>query len=199
LKSRGVLLRLFFAPSSFKNFGNWSMLRFNTTIEKFGEQGEKTGWTYIRITAKQAQQLKPDNKKSFRVKGKLDAYAIKGVALIPMGGGDFIMALNTTMRKALGKKKGDTLSVQLMADEQLPVINKALLTCLADEPLAETAFNKMPRSHQHYYSRWIESAKTEATQAKRIAMTVSALLKKMDFGEMLRAAKKEREELRGDR
>lgn len=175
------------------------MLRFNTTIEKFGEQGEKTGWTYIRITAKQAQQLKPDNKKSFRVKGKLDAYAIKGVALIPMGGGDFIMALNTTMRKALGKKKGDTLSVQLMADEQLPVINKALLTCLADEPLAETAFNKMPRSHQHYFSRWIESAKTEATQAKRIAMTVSALLKKMDFGEMLRAAKKEREELRGDR
>ncbi|MDE3249718.1 MAG: DUF1905 domain-containing protein [Bacteroidota bacterium] len=175
------------------------MLRFNTTIEKFGEQGEKTGWTYIRITAKQAQQLKPDNKKSFRVKGKLDAHAISGVALIPMGGGDFIMALNTSMRKAIGKKKGDKLTVQLATDEKLPVINKTLLTCLADEPIAAAAFNKMPRSHQLYYSRWIESAKTESTQAKRIAMTVSALLKKMNFGEMLRAAKKDREELRGGR
>lgn len=175
------------------------MLRFTTTIEKFGAQGEKTGWTYIRVSAQQAQQLKPDNKKSFRVKGKLDAHAISGVALIPMGGGDFIMALNTSMRKAIGKKKGDKLTVQLAADEKLPVINKLLLSCLADEPDAEASFNKMPRSHQLYYSRWIESAKTEATQAKRIAMTVSALLKKMDFGEMLRTAKKEREVLRRER
>lgn len=171
------------------------MLRFTATLEKFAEQGEKTGWTFIRITAKQAQLLKPGNKKSFRVKGRLDAHTISGVALIPMGGGDFIMAVNTTMRKALGKKKGDKLSVQITADEKLPVVNKELMACLADEPLAEAAFSKLPRSHQLYYSRWIESAKTEPTQAKRIAMTVSALAKKMSFAEMLRAAKNERDML----
>ena len=32
--------------------------------------GEKTGWSYIEIPAAIAQQLKPNYKKSFRVKGK---------------------------------------------------------------------------------------------------------------------------------
>jgi len=35
-----------------------------------------------------------DTKKAFRVKGKLDAYEYKAVSLIPMGEGDFIMAVN---------------------------------------------------------------------------------------------------------
>jgi hypothetical protein len=33
------------------------MIQFNCLIEKFGEQGEKTGWTYIVIPAAIAQQL----------------------------------------------------------------------------------------------------------------------------------------------
>ena len=87
------------------------MLQFNTILKQFNEQGEKTGWTYIEIPAKIAQQLKPGNKKSFRVKGRLDNYEIKGVALMPMGEGDFIMAVNATMRKGIGKRKGDKLKV----------------------------------------------------------------------------------------
>jgi hypothetical protein len=75
------------------------MISFTTTILKFGQQGEKTGWTYILIPAELAGQLKPGHKKSFRVKGRLDQYPIKGVALLPMGEGDFIMALNAAHAK----------------------------------------------------------------------------------------------------
>ena len=82
------------------------MVEFNTIILKFGDRGEKTGWRYIDIPADIAQQLMPGNKKSFRVKGKLDKYAIAHVALLPMGGGIFIMAVNAEMRKGIGKKKG---------------------------------------------------------------------------------------------
>ncbi|HYJ64643.1 MAG TPA: DUF1905 domain-containing protein [Parafilimonas sp.] len=85
------------------------MVKFTTTILKFNEQGEKTGWTYIEIPADIAQQIKPNNKKSFRVKGKLDNYAIKSIALLPMGNGNFIMPLNAAMRKATGKRKGAML------------------------------------------------------------------------------------------
>ncbi|MBN8785519.1 MAG: YdeI/OmpD-associated family protein, partial [Terrimonas sp.] len=46
---------------------------------------------------------------------------------------------------------------------------------------------------QNYFSKWIESAKTEATRAKRIAMTVSATAKKWGYPEMIRAAKKEKD------
>ena len=169
------------------------MVQFSTTLLQFKEQGEKTGWTYIEVPAKIAQQLKPENKKSFRVKGKLDNYAIKAVALMPMGEGDFIMAINATMRKGIGKRKGDKVRVQLDADTKQPELCAELLECLSDEPAAEAYFNSLPFSHRHYFSKWIESAKTAPTKSKRIAMAVNALARKWGFSEMLRAAKKEKE------
>jgi len=171
------------------------MVQFTTTILQFAQQGEKTGWSYISIPEKIAQQLKPGNKKSFRVKGRLDAFAIKGVALIPMGGGDFILAVNAAMRKGTGKRKGATLKVQLQTDDKAYEINREFRECMSDEPAAETYFASLPVSHQHYFSKWIESAKTEPTKTKRIAMAVSALAKKMGFPEMIRAHKKDRQDL----
>ena len=44
------------------------MIKFTATIKQFAEQGEKTGWTYIDVPENIALQLKPNNKKSFRVK-----------------------------------------------------------------------------------------------------------------------------------
>ncbi|MCW3119978.1 MAG: hypothetical protein JWM28_4060 [Chitinophagaceae bacterium] len=171
------------------------MIQFTTTILQFAEQGEKTGWTYIQVPVDIAQQLKPGNKKSFRVKGKLDNYTIQKIALLPMGGGDFIMALNATIRKGIRKGKGARLKVQLEIDKAKLTICPELIECLQDEPVAIDNFKKMPNSHQHYYSKWVESAKTEATKAKRIASTVTAMVRGMDFGEMLRAARKENEQL----
>lgn len=170
------------------------MVQYTTTILKFGQQGEKTGWTYIEIPADIAEKLKPGNKKSFRVKGKLDNYSIQKIALLPMGGGIFIMALNAGMRKGIGKRKGAMLKVQIEEDVAPLKISKMLLDCLKDEPTAFARFTKMPLSHQHYYSKWIDSAKTVPTKTKRIAMTVNAMMKGMDYGEMLRTARKEKEE-----
>ena len=169
------------------------MIHFTTLIKKFDQQGEKTGWTYIEIPAALAQQLKPGNKKSFRVKGKLDSYPIERVALVPMGGGDFIMALNTTMRKGIGKGKGATLAVQLEVDTQEVLPPEDLIECLHDEPAALANYYKLPPSHRHYFTRWINEAKTEATRAKRIALTVSALARGTNFSEAMREMKKERD------
>ena len=167
------------------------MIKFTTTIVKFDEQGEKTGWTYIVIPAGQAQQLSP-LKKSFRVKGKLDNHAIKQVALIPMGEGDFIMPLNAAMRKAIGKRKGAQLNVQLVLDESAFAFNADLMACLEDEPKAIENFKKLSDSEQRYFSKWIDSAKTDATKAKRITQTLSAMLRGLHYGEMIRALKAEK-------
>lgn len=179
----------------FFHFQYSAMIQFTTTILQFNEQGEKTGWTYIEVPVDIALKLMPGNKKSFRVKGKLDQYAIRKIALLPMGGGGFIMALNATVRKGIRKGKGARLKVQLEVDKAPLQISEELMACLKDEPVAMEKFKKMPNSHQHYYSKWIESAKTEGTRAKRIAMTVNSMLQGMDFGEMLRAARKESEQL----
>ena len=167
------------------------MIRFNTTIQQFQEMGEKTGWSYIRIPAALALQLKPDNKKSFRVKGRLDDHPIGGVALLPMGEGDFIMALKADIRKKLRKQKGDKLTVELEIDTKKIEPPKDLLDCLADEPGALEYFKGLPKSHQNYFGNWIKSAKTPGTRVSRIARVVDAMLKKWDYGEMLRAGRNE--------
>jgi len=166
------------------------MITFTTIIKKFDDHGDKTGWTYIEVPADIAGQLNPENKKGFRVKGKLDNYAIQGISLIPMGGGQYILAVNATIRKGLKKNKGAMVKVQLALDKPYE-LSKELMDCLSDEPTALKFFNSLPRAHQNYFSKWIESAKTESTRAKRIAMTVSATAKKWGFGEMIRASKKD--------
>ena len=167
------------------------MVQFTATIKQFAEQGEKTGWTYIEIPSDIAQDLKPGNKKSFRVKGKLDNCAIKGIALLPMGGGAFIMALNSSIRKCIGKRKGAMLKLQLQVDTEVYKLNPDFVACLDDDPAARLYFSKLPKSHQNYFSKWIESAKTEQTKTKRIAVAVNALSRKMGFGEMLRSQRQE--------
>jgi len=166
------------------------MVKFTTTILQFAEQGEKTGWTYIEVPADIAEQLKPGMKQSFRVKGKLDRHPIEGISLLPMGGGNFIMTLKAELRKAIGKRRGAQLQVQLMADDNPnPVTCPELMECLEDDPEALHFFNALAKSHRNYFMTWINSAKTQPTKDKRIAEAVVALGKKWAFNEMLRARK----------
>lgn len=168
------------------------MIRFTTIIQQFGEKGEKTGWTYIEIPADLAESLKPGNKKSFRVKGRLDKFAISGAALIPMGGGKFILAINAGMRKGIHKKKGAMLDVQLTVDTNPPAAPEGFMECLEDEPEAKNFFNELKLSHRNYFIKWIGSVKTEAAVAKRIAQVITALAKKQDFVTMIRSQKAQR-------
>src|SRR5688572_33363147 len=106
---------------------------FTTILKKFGSKGEKTGWTYIEIPEKTANLLKPGSRTSFRVKGKIDDYNISGVATIPMGDGDFIIAVNAEMRKGLRKQSGAKVTVKLQEDKQPFTISPMLLASLEDE------------------------------------------------------------------
>jgi uncharacterized protein YdeI (YjbR/CyaY-like superfamily) len=71
------------------------------------------------------------------------------------------MALNAAIRKSIGKGKGAILQVRIEPDQSPVLLSTELMQCLADEPKALAFFNKLPKSHQNYYSKWIESAKTE--------------------------------------
>lgn len=171
------------------------MITFSTTIEKFAEQGEKTGWTYITVPKAVAEKLNPGVKKSYRVKGKIDDHSVEKLALIPMGKGDFIVPLNAAIRKGIGKRKGAAVKLQFSVDNS-PILPPAeLIECLQDEPEALQYFNSLPQGHRNYFTKWIESAKTEPTKTKRIALVIKTMVRKMDFGAMLREERDERREL----
>jgi len=168
------------------------MVEFNTTMLQFAEQGEKTGWTYIEVPADVAQQLKPNNKKSFRVRGMLDGLAVNGMALMPMGEGNFIMALKAEVRRGLHKNAGAMLRVSIEEDTKYKVeVPDDLQECFDFEPDALAFFNSLPKSHRDYFIKWIDQAKTSETRAKRIINTINAMLRKWKYNQMLREMKKE--------
>jgi hypothetical protein len=169
---------------------NFEMIGLKATLLKFGSQGEKTGWTYVLIPSKIAEKIKPGNKKSFRVKGSVDELKIAAVSLLPLGGGDFIMPVNATMRKAIRKNNGAAVVLEIEEDKAPVKLSAALLACLDDDPEGKTYFSKLPRSHQQYYSKWIESAKTDETKTKRIAACINAFANKLTFSQMMQMHKK---------
>ncbi|OOQ60067.1 YdeI/OmpD-associated family protein [Mucilaginibacter pedocola] len=170
------------------------MVDFNTIILQFGEYGDKTGWTYVEIPADISAELKPNDKRSFRVRGFLDELPVAGMSLLPMGDGKHMLALRQEIRKALHKSKGAVLRVRLEFDVDFKLeIPDDLQECLDFEPEAADYLNSITKSHRGYFIKWINDAKTEETRANRIVSTVNAARRGMDYGMMLREKKKLRE------
>ena len=167
----------------------YKMIKIKTVLKKFGEKGGKTGWTYVDIPQKIAEKLKAGCKKSFRVKGKIDDYPIKAIALTPMGDGDFILATNATIRKAIKKIHGAEVVLSIEEDAVPAELSFEMIECLKDEPTAFTYFNGLPGSHKNWFSNWVKSAKTITTTDKRIATVVKACQMKMGFADMIKTYK----------
>ncbi|MBK9109302.1 MAG: DUF1905 domain-containing protein [Saprospiraceae bacterium] len=157
------------------------------------EKGEKSAWTYIEIAPEIAQKINPGVKTSYRVKGSLDTLEVSGLSLLPMGGGSFILPLNADLRKNLRKTTGELLIVKLTVDASLYMLNAELLEALESESKALIHFNSLSKSHQNYFSKWIESAKTTETRYSRIESCFIAMIKKQSFAEMLRERKKDKD------
>jgi len=162
------------------------MIRFKALLQKFDAKGEKTGWTYVAVPEKIALQIKPDNKRSFRVKGKIDEHPIKAVAMVPMGEGNFIIAVNAAMRKAIRKIYGAGVLMELEEDKAPLKISEDLSICLKDDPDALKYFQSLPQSHRNWYSNWVKSAKTDMTRSKRIATVIKCCAQQMSFQEMMK-------------
>lgn len=170
---------------------------FSALLQRFDQKGEKTGWTYIEIPIGVSEALRPGQKTSFRVKGKLDAFAIQLIALIPMGQsgeteGAFIMPVNAVMRRGIRKEAGATVRVELEVDDSPMPLSADLMACLADDPAALDFFNTLAKGHQNYFSNWVEAGKTIETKTKRITQAVTGLSMGMGYGEMVRYFKKMR-------
>jgi len=164
------------------------MVVFEAEIERYEKMGEKTGWTFVFIHAAVANQIKAGYKKSYRVKGRLDAVEIRGLALTPMGEGNFIIALKASLRKELKKEEGAVLHLELEEDKEFKVEMPAdLEMCLLEERHCMENFMKLPKGHQNYYINWLNTAKTEPTRIKRLTQIVVAMDKQMDFGAMIRS------------
>jgi len=79
--------------------------------------------------------------------------------------------------------------VQMELDQRQIEPSKDFMACLKEDLEAMKFFKSLPGSHQRYFSKWIEDAKTMQTKAKRIAMALTAFSKNQGFSEMMRENK----------
>jgi len=172
------------------------MVAFQAEILKAETQGAAmAGWAYVEVPYAIANRIKSDYKQVYRVRGQIDGHVFSGLALMPMGEGDYFLAINGTMRRVLKKGVGDLLALVLEEDGDFRIeIPEDLEICLLDEDenLMEK-FMALAKSHRNYFIKYIAEAKTEPTRTKRIAMTVEAMDLGLDFGAMIRLDKARRQ------
>lgn len=164
--------------------------KFNAILQKFKDSAEKSGWTYVDVPSDVIATFKLPNRKEFRVKGVIDDVPFDRMACYPMGEGRFIVAINATLRKKIGKQHGATVCLQLEKDSRGPAVADELMACLQTEPAALAQFSSLSQAHQNYFHNYVNSAKGADTRAGRIVNSINALLRKQSFGEMLRGLKK---------
>lgn len=166
-------------------------IRINTALQKYESNGEKTGWSYILSPAKSARKIYDQNKKSFRIKGQIDDFTFHGQATLPIDDGAYILPVKVPCLKKLRKKASDEVLLIMELDLQLYVLNPVMMECLEDDLVALQQFSSFTKSHQNYFSKWVNTTKTGSNLAKRISVILKAMHLKQDYSALIGSQKKE--------
>lgn len=142
-------------------------------------QATKGGWHYVIIAG-----IPASNKTSqglVRVRGSIDHYEIRQFNLLPVKTGEMMLVLNAAVRKAIGKRAGDSVQVKLFADESEVKVPDDILDSLMQSQDAYDFFLTLSESNKKYYIDWVNEAKRLDTKVTRIVKMIEQLEKKRKF------------------
>jgi hypothetical protein len=131
------------------------------------------GGAFVRVPFDVEQAF---GKKRVPVKATIDGEAYRGT-LVRMGEPCHILIVLKEIRERIGKNFGDEVEVTLEEDTEPRVVEVPLdfQQALDRDPVAKTAFQKMPYTHQWEYVRAILEVKREETRRSRIAKSIEML------------------------
>jgi len=132
--------------------------------------GDKCAWTFAEIPE---IPMPKTSFGMFKVKGKIDDYEFSNFNMMPLGNGNIGLPIKSAIRKKLKKQAGDTVHITLYEDKTPLIIPEDLLLCMEDEEGVLEKFEKYSDGQKKAFIDWINSAKTEQTQAERIAKTIT--------------------------
>ena len=134
-------------------------IKFKTTLTKMG------AWTMAIATV--------DTKKIFatkgyiRVKGTIDGFPFKGISLMPRKEGSHIMAIKSSIRKAIRKEASNTVELIIERDFDEMEIPVELKEAFEASPEAKKLFDSYTYSNKKYFIDHITEAKSQATKDNR--------------------------------
>jgi antitoxin component of MazEF toxin-antitoxin module len=92
-------------------------------------------------------------------------------------GGQSYLGLRKDLLRQLRVAAGDQVQIELVEDlqERVVVEPPELTEALAQNPVAQAAYQKLPSTHRNEYARWIDEGKKPETRADRVAKTIKRL------------------------
>jgi hypothetical protein len=116
---------------------------------------------------------------SARAKVVATVHGVKLRTTVAVYGGKSYVGFREDMRRAMGIKIGDTITVALEADveEREVVVPPDLAALLKKDGVANAAFDKLAFTHRKEYVEWIVGAKKAETRERRLEKTLEMLKK----------------------
>ncbi|MFN6117559.1 MAG: DUF1905 domain-containing protein [Flavobacteriales bacterium] len=151
-------------------------IRYTTPLERFDG---RFAWWYVEFP--HDTELVFGKRGTIRVKCLINGVATDR-ALMPRKSGCHIIILGGDIRRKAGLKKvGQPVDVELWLDPEPDKLDRpeALAETLDFLPEMKAAWKKLTPGMQRSMCYWVGSAKTEATQAKRVA----ELLRRFESGD----------------
>jgi hypothetical protein len=113
--------------------------------------------------------------KRFPVLAIVNGYAWR--TTVTRMGGEFLLGLNHKVREGASVEVGDSVEVEIELDNAPREVDvpEALANALDGDPAAAAAFKGMAYTHRKEYARWIEEAKREETQQRRVEQALDML------------------------
>jgi len=113
-----------------------------------------------------------------KVKATFDGYEYRGI-LANMGLGCHMIGVRQDVRKAIGKKVGDTVKVTVERDteERMVEAPSELQKLFQKNPKLKVFFDSLSYTNRKEYVRWIVSAQRPETREKRLRQTREKLQK----------------------
>ena len=149
-------------------------LEFRSTLER----PEGTGtWTFLSIPIDLTAHYGAAGQ--IKVRGTIAGEPFRSTAL-PRGDGTHYLVVKSEIRKRIKATAGSVVAVVLErdADERTVDVPDDFRQELSSREPIQFAFDGFSYSHRKEYVDWIESAKTEATRARRIHPALGMIAEK---------------------
>lgn len=152
-----------------KDGGSPSVVRFRARLVQ-NSKAPTGSWTQLNLPKVVSEKLRGVTK----VEGTINGHPFRA-ALEANSSGGHSLRVNRAMREGAGADVGDTVKLALLGPEPEPTIPADLRVVLAVSHEAKTLWKDLTSLGRRDWIRWIESAKTPETRARRVTRTVEQL------------------------
>jgi hypothetical protein len=147
-----------------------SVFRFKARLVRHPEAAKAGSRTLLDLPKAISKKLHGMTK----VEGTINGHAFRA-ALESNPSGGHSLSLNRAMRNGASADVGDTVKLAILGREPAPKVPADLQVALTASPPARALWKDLTTDGRRIWVRWIDSAKTADTRARRVKRTVEKL------------------------